>query len=86
MKNMQKIREMKKQQELERIKPNYTLSYIKLVSGKTQSLNCSNCLQENEGCDKCYDHLVHNITDVERHMIWSTPFNVLLKDLLKNSK
>lgn len=67
MKNIRKIREMQKEEE----KPKYTLSYIKLISGK-----CN---------DDEYDQLIHSITEVERYAIWTTPFDVLLKDLIKNS-
>jgi radical SAM protein with 4Fe4S-binding SPASM domain len=83
MKNMKKIREMQKEQEDD--KPKYTLSYIKLVSGKGMDKNCLNCDFKKECCSKCYDKLIHSISDVERAMIWTTPFNILLKDILKNS-
>lgn len=81
---MKKIREMRKEQE--QSKPKYTLSYIKLVSGKGMDINCLNCDFKGECCSKCYDKLIHSITDVERAMIWTTPFDVLLKDILKNSR
>jgi len=74
MKNMKKIREMKKEQlETEQLKkPTYSLSYVKLVTGK-----CN---------DDEYDKLIHTISDVERYMIWTTPFEILLKDIMKTTR
>jgi hypothetical protein len=69
MKNMKKIREMRKEQIVKENKPKYSLSYIKLVSGKCK--------------DDEFDTLIQSITDMERYMIWTTPFNILLKDIMK---
>lgn len=84
MANMKKIREMKKEQEAQ--KPQYSLSYIKLISGNRMEKDCLNCDFKKERCSKCYDKLINSITDMERALIWTTPFDVLLKDVLKNVK
>lgn len=84
--NMKKIREMKKEEERANMKPQYSLSYIKLITGTRMEKDCLNCDFKKERCSKCYDKLIHSITDMERVLIWTTPFDLLLKDVLKNVK
>lgn len=66
--NFKKIREMQKKMDVEKEKPKYTLSYLKIVSGKCK--------------DDEYDHLIETMTDEERYKIKTTSFHVLLSEII----